>query len=180
MEEEEIWKDIPGYEGLYEISTHGRIRGIAHERTVVRNGKVITQQWGAVERTVNLSGRYPKVNLSDKGAVKTHTLHTLMAKTFIGPRPPGKQVCHNDDNPLNTKIGNLRYDTAKGNKADTYRLGNAPIGENNPNVRYTEEFVKRIREECKTEQQKIVAQKYNIPVATVGAFCQRRTWKHVD
>jgi len=103
MEEEEIWKDIPGYEGLYEISTHGRIRGIAHERTVVRNGKVITQQWGAVERTVNLSGRYPKVNLSDKGAVKTHTLHTLMAKTFIGPRPPGKQVCHNDDNPLKHK-----------------------------------------------------------------------------
>lgn len=51
------------------------------------------------------------------------TVHSLVLETFIGPRPPGKEACHNDGNHLNNTLENLRWDTHKNNMADRQRHG---------------------------------------------------------
>lgn len=177
---DEIWKPVPGYAGLYEISSLGRVKSVPHVRTVVRHGKTIQQDWkGRIMTTGASTGRYPKVNLSNNGKVTTHQVHGLVSSAFIGEKPSALQVCHGDGNKLNPSSDNLRYDTSAGNAADREAHGTAPIGEANPNAKLTEKKVIEIRKDLKTMMQKDVALKHDVPNATVGAINQRRTWKHV-
>lgn len=50
-------------------------------------------------------------------------VHTAVALAFLGPRPEGLDVCHNDGDPTNNRLDNLRYDTRTDNILDVYRLG---------------------------------------------------------
>nr|WP_232111245.1 HNH endonuclease signature motif containing protein [Nocardia wallacei] len=54
---------------------------------------------------------------------KLRTAHSLVAEAFIGPRPEGLQVCHNDGDPTNNMLANLRYDTPSENQTDIVRHG---------------------------------------------------------
>lgn len=121
----EIWKDIPGYEGRYQASSLGRIRSVDHQvftrnhytgnlhpRTV--RGRVLRP--GPMKKDGHLS-----VVLGHKA--NGSLVHRLVARTFIGPCPKGMEVCHNDGNPTNNRIENLRYDTRGGNIRDDYRNG---------------------------------------------------------
>lgn len=178
---EEVWKTIPGYEGLYEISSHGKVKSVPHTRTIIRNGKPIQQAWSGRMMTTGAStGRYPKVNLSNNGKVTTHHIHSLVASTFLGQRPPELQTCHGDGKSDNPNLSNLRYDTPSGNCADRVTHGTALIGETHPRAKLTEDKVRAIREDLKTMMQKDVSEKHGVPNATVGAISRRRTWKHVE
>jgi hypothetical protein len=69
-------------------------------------------------------GKYLVVGLSRNGVQKRRYVHQLVMEAFIGPCPPGMQVCHtHDPNPQNNRLGNLRYDTPTGNTADKYAHG---------------------------------------------------------
>ena len=103
---EEIWKDIPGSEGIYQISSLGRVRrdGKIRRPQVVKNGYVV-------------------VSLYNKAKHETKYVHRLVLATFIGPCPKGMEVCHNDSNRQNNALSNLRYDTKSGNRKDAITLG---------------------------------------------------------
>ena len=118
----EIWKDIPGYEGIYQVSTLGRVKSLDH---------VVVQCWGkgASERTYK--GRlikpcrfkkkraYVYVDLSKDGRVLRFSVHKLVLTTFVGPCPDGMVACHfPDPNPENNCLNNLRWDTRSANEAD--------------------------------------------------------------
>jgi hypothetical protein len=79
-------------------------------------GRVRNRQTG---RILSPSGRYPSVTLSGR----TVRIHALMAETFLGPRPRGAVVLHDDDDKRNTWILNLRYGTHRQNAADAKRHG---------------------------------------------------------
>ncbi len=66
-------------------------------------------------------GKYPYVKLD----YKVYSVHSLVAKAFIGLKPDGLVVCHNDGNTLNTNADNLRYDTLSNNMKDRIRHGTA-------------------------------------------------------
>lgn len=53
--------------------------------------------------------------------LKTRPLPHLILEAFVGPRPPGLEACHNDGNPLNNRLGNLRWDTHESNMEDLRR-----------------------------------------------------------
>lgn len=125
----EIWKDIPGYEGRYQASTYGRIRG--KDRTMT-----ITPKDGKAQYTRTVTGRvlstclgsngYPYVGLrqtQDAGNATYVPVFHLVASTFLGPRPEDAEICHTDGNRLNSSVENLRYDTRKENHIDVYRCG---------------------------------------------------------
>lgn len=124
MSEEEIWKDIPGYEGRYQASSLGRIRSldrISQGRNHFTGEPFDRHLKGRVLRP----GRYCKaghvsVVLGRKTAGKP--VHELVARTFLGERPPGADVCHNNGDPTDNRVENLRYDTRRENILDTYRL----------------------------------------------------------
>lgn len=108
----EQWKAIPGMP-LYMASSLGRIKRLAFTSTNNRrNPEVICKQH------IGSKG-YLTVNTIHG----TKTVHPLVARAFIGERPEGLDTCHNDGNPSNNHIDNLRYDTRRNNLLDQFEHG---------------------------------------------------------
>jgi hypothetical protein len=127
------------------------------------------------------SNGYPLVNLSRLGVGGTLMVHVLVAEAFIGPRPDGLHVCHNDGVPTNNRADNLRYDTPKGNHADRLKHGTSNRGENHGQARLTAEDVRAIRAEYAAGgvTQQAIADRYRVSRLTVGDAINRRTWAHL-
>ena len=115
----ELWKDIPGYEGRYQVSDRGRVKSVCR-KVKCRNGY----------RTV------PKRVLRPAGSKKNKHLyvvlghkqpgslvHYLVAITFLGSRPNGADICHINGIHIDNRAENLRYDTRTENILDVYRAG---------------------------------------------------------
>ncbi|MCH8625824.1 NUMOD4 domain-containing protein [Lactiplantibacillus plantarum] len=109
-----VWKDIPGYEGIYQASIYGYVRSVNRIVYKGRNhtpsqvkGKIITP-W------LDHSG-YLKVDLYRYGKRRCEKVHQMIAKTFI-PNPQCKEtINHKDENPLNNTVLNLEWMTNKEN-----------------------------------------------------------------
>lgn len=119
---EEIWKDIPGYVGKYQASSHGRIRSVDRYVPCGNQGKGRKLLRGRVLRP---AGQKTDPHLRVVLGHKAHgaCVHTLVALTFLGPRPEGADVRHLDGDPLNNRVDNLSYGSRMDNILDVYRVG---------------------------------------------------------
>ena len=113
--EGEKWAALPGYEGAYEVSTCGRVKSLDRW-----NGNRLLR--GQLIRSVPLGG-YLVVSIRRPGQATVRYVHHLVLETFVGPRPEGYFACHNDGDPLNCWLDNLRWDTASNNQLDNVRNG---------------------------------------------------------
>lgn len=109
---QEKWLDVVGYEGLYQVSDHGRVR---------RNGHI---------KAVSVDhGGYVTVSLSRKSKQQTLKVHRLVALAFI-PNPEHKKtVNHIDGNKQNNSINNLEWATHGENHKHAYRTGLKKVSE---------------------------------------------------
>lgn len=111
---QEIWKDIEGYEGLYQVSNLGRVRSldryIPHKRYGLqfRKGKLL------VPTKRKKTEKYLAVHLTKNQKQKTIAIHTLVATVFLGPAN-GLEVNHKDENPTNNCVDNLEWTTHRNN-----------------------------------------------------------------
>lgn len=95
-EAEELWRWVEGYEGLYQISNHGRLKSFRK----YRDGRVCS--------LINKKGWYFSVVLFDENRRRrTKKIHQLVAETFIGKVPKGFHVHHKDGNRQNNNVSNL-------------------------------------------------------------------------
>jgi hypothetical protein len=117
----ERWLPIPGWEELYEVSDHGRVRSL--DRTITYSDGQTKRRKGTNLRVFITDKRRRTVSLSKHGQSQTHLVYRLVALAFLGPCPPGLEVCHGDGNPANNHTGNLRYDTPSNNQLDSVRHG---------------------------------------------------------
>lgn len=116
---EELWLPVVGYEGLYEVSSFGRVLSV--ERTINRAGHAYRVRERILKAGPNKFG-YPQVTLSKDGNTQPGQLvHWLVMQAFTGPVPEGKEVLHWDDNPSNNHLSNLRYGTRQENVDDKVR-----------------------------------------------------------
>lgn len=109
----QIWAPIPGRDG-YEASNFGQIRSL--DRWVVYSNGVRHFCPGKILRQFTLRNGYKTTHLGSKRF--NEYVHHLVAKAFLGPRPTGMDVCHNNNNKAYNWLINLRYDTRKGNMDD--------------------------------------------------------------
>lgn len=112
------WRKIEGYLH-YEVSDDGQVRSVTR-KTVGKDGHPFTFQGRVLRQHLDPRGR-PRIQLFKNGKCKAFTVAVLVARAFIGLRPDGLQVCHNDDDPANNKVRNLRYDTPAANQQDRKR-----------------------------------------------------------
>lgn len=102
----EIWKDIKGYEGLYQISNLGRIKSLErkiirqHSTTMLLKEKILKQQ--------NMNG-YKIVRLSKNNTIKQYLVHRLVAVAFIKNPNNYKEINHKDEDKSNNKLDNLEW-----------------------------------------------------------------------
>lgn len=102
---EEIFKDIEGYEGLYQVSNLGRVKSLNYNHT---------NQERILKGVKNAYG-YIQVGLHKEGKKKIFKVHRLVYQTFIGEIPKGMQVNHIDEDKTNNRLDNLNLMTPKEN-----------------------------------------------------------------
>ena len=122
--EKEIWKDIPGYEGRYQASNQGRIRSI--DRTLTCIGPKHNTYQRSMKGRILKPGRFCKsghlsvvLGHGENGS----PVHQLIALTFIGTCPEGMEVLHNNGDPADNRVTNLRYGTRTENILDVFYQG---------------------------------------------------------
>lgn len=102
----EIWKDIPGYEGFYQVSNTGKVKSMNYGRSGVP-GILVTGDNGSGYQFVKIR------NLDKKYSY--HYVHRLVWESFYGPIPEGLQINHKDENKSNNSLENLEIVTPKQN-----------------------------------------------------------------
>jgi hypothetical protein len=101
----EIWKDIPGYEGKYQISNLGRVKSLKR--------KNITQEF--IRKLIKDKLGYYRVSLSKKNKIKTFLVHRLVAQAFLNNYSRNMDVNHKDHITNNNNISNLEMCSRKDN-----------------------------------------------------------------
>ena len=121
----ETWKDIPGYEGKYQASDMGRIRSLDQKVRGVCHftGKEFYRN---VKGRVLRPGQFCKsghVSVILGRGTPGRPVHQLVMLTFVGAPPDGMEVLHNNGDPTDNRLENLRYGTRTENILDVYRQG---------------------------------------------------------
>lgn len=122
LDKKEVWMDIPGYEGLYQLSTEDRVRSLPRPARI-RNGGFRMTEERVLKQVRDRKTGYLFFNLCRDGNQQIVSLHRVKLLVYRGPCPEGMEACHNDGDPCNNNISNLRWDTHANNLKDRVRHG---------------------------------------------------------
>ena len=111
----EIWKDVPNYEGLYQVSNLGNVKSLdKYVNSGIKNNTSVKRKGQLLKQSLKKNG-YLQVTLTHNNIRKYIGVHRLVAQTFI-PNPNNLPVVnHKDENPLNNCVNNLEWCTQKYN-----------------------------------------------------------------
>lgn len=171
----EEWRDVEGYEGLYQVSSYGRVRSV--DRIVkYPDGKSPRHFKGKELRPQNASTGYLFVNLSRNSRIKRVGIHRLVALSFIQKPDGNMEVNHKDGNRHNNRVENLEWVTRGENILHSYRkLGrkSAWKGRKMHNRKITDEQAREIKHSDATST--ILAREYHCDPSTI---CNIRTGRY--
>lgn len=120
----ENWRDIPGFEGRYQVSDLGRVRSVDRvTRTVAKNGREAQRLARGRVLQPGCCRGYLIVNLSVEGKAKTTAVHLLVARAHLAPQPDGREVNHIDGDKRNNRAANLEWVTRGENLRHAVALG---------------------------------------------------------
>lgn len=118
---DEEWRDIPGFENRYQVSTYGRVRSVPryvsnHTGELLVKGKVLSQR-------TNKKGYMCIDIVRNDGKRCYYGVHRLVALTFLQNPLNKPQVNHIDGNKVNNHIDNLEWCTNSENEKHAFRMG---------------------------------------------------------
>lgn len=175
---EEVWKDIKGFEGFYQVSNFGRVKSLGGWC-----GSAKRQE--KIRATSLTKDGYVKVRLMRSGKDKTMRVHRLVAEAFI-PNSEGKDtVNHIDGDKQNNKVSNLEWVDRSEQMYHAYKLGlkNPQTGIKNPNAKLTDDQVREIRKlyvpYSKEYNTVALANKYGVTNRVIGLIVRGKAYKDV-
>ncbi|WP_197410178.1 MULTISPECIES: NUMOD4 domain-containing protein [unclassified Sphingopyxis] len=182
----EIWKPIPGWEGLYSVSSLGNVRSEPKTIDVLtRWGHRSPRHWPSKlisqQPCMGSHMGYLQVHLKSNGRREAHYVHRLVCRAFHGEPPSQKhQVAHSDGKHLNNKASNVRWATPQENLADKVSHGTIPKGDQHKCSLLTEAAVREIRAVNDRSKDSEFATRFGTAVQTIAFARLGHTWKHVE
>lgn len=166
-EGDEVWLPAVGMEGVYSVSSLGRVRNDRTQRMV---------------KGCPCPRGYLRVDLRHDKRRARWTIHRLVAMSFLGapPTPQHTQVAHGDGNPSNNSVHNLRWATPAENVADTYIHGTRAAGSRHPAAKLTEAEVAAIRTLYRPGRAPALAKMLGISPSTARRIAVGVTWSTFD
>lgn len=167
----EIYKDIIGYEGLYQVSNLGKVKRLNYRGS---------EKERSLKNYLSSIGYY-KICLSKNGKVTTVNIHRLISQAFI-PNPYNKpQVNHINGIKSDNRIENLEWVTCKENIEHAHKIGliNSSKGEDRTFAKLTEKQVLEIRKIGKLKTQVELAKIYNVNQSLISYVLNNKIWKHI-
>ena len=126
-ENKEEWRDIPGYEGLYQASNKGRIRSVPRKQEIMWKGKhVVKYVNGKIIKQSDQKCGYMMVWLSKDGKEKAHTVHRLIGYAFLENPENLSDINHKDGNKKNNCVDNLEWCSRSDNIKHRYAVLQKP------------------------------------------------------
>lgn len=177
METKEIFIDIVGFEGYYQISNLGNVKSL--KRTIINGGKPTNIRERILKQKTNHG--YKKVCLNKLGIDKQYFIHRLIATAFI-PNPENKPcVNHINGIGLDNKIENLEWCTHLENMQHAFKTGlTNNSGENQTNSILKEHQIKEIKDLLKAGlSQYKIGKMYNVSRGAILGIHLKKTWKHL-
>lgn len=176
---EEIWKDIDGFEGSYQVSNFGGIKSLSRKVNSKNNFPRIIK-----ERTltpVKKQNKYLSISL---GNHNQKDIHRLVAQAFI-PNPDNKKtVNHKNGIKNDNRVENLEWATYTENIRHAFKSSlNVPLkGEERYNSKLTEDDVFQILQLNLMYglKQTVVAKEYGVSIGMINVIIKRKAWKHIQ
>ena len=174
----EIWKDIEGYEGLYQVSDKGMVKSLGRLVKTSR-GNRMTQ-----EKIIGFgfeSNGYKISRLYKNGVQKAIKTHRLVAIAFIQNPDNKPEVNHKDGVKTNNFKGNLEWMTSSENTRHAVKMGlhTGKIGQKHHSSKISEKDAIFIKYESNGFTSDELVEKYNITRVQVNAIRSGRAWKHI-
>lgn len=170
--EEEIWKDIPGFEGRYQASNQGRVRSLSRKVTG-KNPYMNKPFIRTVKGRILKPARYAKsghVSVVLGHGENGSPIHQLVMLAFVGPKPNGKEVLHRNVDPTDNRLTNLHYGSRSENIIDVYYQGKKWR-------KLSVDDVINIRQELlRGVSCKELAQRYGVAIGTISNIKVGRTF----
>lgn len=168
----EQWKTVPEFNGRYEVSNFGRVRGWYYGGHKRKHPIIKTPQ-------TNKNG-YVYVVLWNGTRGKAFTIHRLVLSVFSNSNPASMDCCHKNHNRNDNRLSNLKWATRKENEYDKKLAGRTPVGENNGASKLSDKQVLKIRSLFdKGMSTNRIAKTLLMNQQNVWNICNRKTWKHL-
>lgn len=168
----EEWKDVPGYEGLYQVSNHGRVKSTPRRTTK-----------GGILKTKVDSHGYAEVTLSRENVQRSVRVHRIVAEVFISNTEHKPQVNHKNGDKLDNRVENLEWATASENIQHSYHVlgnkGSAPWKDKPRRFarRFSDDEVREIRASGKSSAQ--IARESGVSKQTIQKIRHKRIYREV-
>lgn len=173
----EEWKDIPGYEGLYKISSNGKIFSYKRSGEYMARWGIAKMNFPEKEMKISTtkSGyKYISLKKPNEKSIK-FLLHRLVMLTFIG-EPNGKQVNHIDGEKSNNNLNNLEYCTGAENLRHCIDVLGKKRGEGSCS-KLTENQVIKIKQDQRILRE--IAKDYGVTLQAIWMIKKGKNWGHI-
>ena len=179
----EVWREVPGYGGLYSVSNMGRVESLTRQVISHRNHSGFKQVNGRIlSPGKSTKAGHVSVGLVNvSGQQKTWHVHQLVMLAFCGPRPHDKETRHLNGSAADNRLCNIKYGSCSENTLDRVRHGRG-IGERHGCAVLTTNEVVAIKTALLKPYLgigKALAEKYGCSASIISSIRKGNSWRHV-
>ena len=167
---QEEWRDIPGFEGMFQVSSMGRVKSL--DRIVGGAGGRTRVFPGSMRSFGRAGAGYRNVTLGKNGRRRTFRLHRLVLSVFVGPCPEGFQGSHLNGDPGDNRLCNLKWESARDNHMRQWDHGTRP------SVLTREDVIEIRARRAAGEPFRTIFPDYSAAESTITQAASGHTWSH--
>jgi hypothetical protein len=174
------YRTVPGFVA-YKAGSDGSVWSCRHKTGLAGRWKRLRPRDSGCTTSRPVKGGYKAVVLTSKdGERKAKLVHVVVLEAFVGPRPAGMECCHNNGDPADNRLENLRWDTHRNNIADSQAQGNIRRGSRHQFAKLTEsQVLEMIQLRASGVSFRKLAARFGVRHQTVHGIVAGKYWAHV-